>query len=254
MRVRILGSGTSSGVPRIGNDWGQCDPDNPRNLRSRASILISLGGFRLLVDTSPDMRLQLIDAKVGEVDAVLWTHEHADHCHGLDDLRQIMHLRGTAVPAYAREHVLETLKWRFAYAFAGNAGYPASVEPFELLDHQSIGPIEVSAIEMPHGPIKASGLIFSDGAHKIAYATDFSHFTDEMVEFFKGVDLFVIDALRRYPHPTHPHLALTLEALKKVGSPRAIITHMDNTMDYDDLGRELPPGVEPGYDGLEVRL
>src|SRR3546814_4596103 len=115
--------------------------------------------------------LQLLDAGVGEVDAVVWTHEHADHTHGLDDLRQIMHLRrGSPVPAYAREHVLETLKWRFAYAFAGNAGYPASVDPIELRDHQAIGPIEVSAIEMPHGPIKATGLIFSEGAPKNAYA------------------------------------------------------------------------------------
>jgi phosphoribosyl 1,2-cyclic phosphate phosphodiesterase len=113
MKVRILGCGTSSGVPRIGNDWGQCDPDNPRNLRSRASILISLGGFRLLVDSSPDMRLQLLDARVGVIDGIIWTHEHADHCHGLDDLRQIMHLRGSLVPAYARGHVLDTLKWRF---------------------------------------------------------------------------------------------------------------------------------------------
>ena len=98
MKVRILGCGTSSGVPRIGNDWGQCDPENPRNLRSRASIMISLGGYRLIVDTSPDMRLQLLDAGIGEVDGVIWTHEHADHTHGLDDLRQIMHLRGSAVP------------------------------------------------------------------------------------------------------------------------------------------------------------
>src|SRR3546814_1900811 len=141
--------------------------------------MVSLGGFRILVDTSPDMRLQLLDAGVGEIDAVIWTHEHADHTHGLDDLRQIMHLRrGAPVPAYARDHVLETLTWRFTYAFAGNAGYPASVDPIELRDHQAIGPIEVSAIDMPPGPIKASGLIFRDGAHKIAYATDFSKFTD----------------------------------------------------------------------------
>src|SRR3546814_7126177 len=98
---------------------------------------------------------------------------------------------------------------------------------------------------MPHGPIKASGLIFSDGAHKIAYATDFSKFTDGMVDFFQGVDLFVIDALRRYPHPTHPHVAMTLEGLARVGQPRAILTHMDNTMDYDELAAELPPGVGP---------
>lgn len=254
MKVRILGCGTSSGVPRIGNDWGDCDPDNPLNFRTRASILVSLGGFRILVDTSPDMRMQLLRAEVGEVDAVIWTHEHADHCHGLDDLRQIMNRRRSPVPAYARNHVLDILKWRFTYAFAGNAGYPASVDPIDLLDHQSIGPIEVSAIEMPHGPIKATGLVFSDGAHKIGYATDFSKFTDEMVDFFQGVDLFVIDALRRYPHPTHPHLKMSLDAIKKVGNPRAIITHMDNSMDYADVSSELPDNVEAGFDGLEVQI
>lgn len=254
MKVRILGCGTSSGVPRIGNDWGQCDPDNPKNWRTRSSILISLGGYRILVDTSPDMRMQLLAAEVGALDAIIWTHEHADHCHGIDDLRQVMHLRQRPVVAYARDHVIDTLRWRFTYAFDGNAGYPALIDPTTLHDNQRIGPIEVSALEMPHGPIKATGLRFSDGAHSIGYATDFSRFTNEMVEFFTGVDLFVIDALRRYPHPTHPHLAMSLEGLAKCGVDRAIITHMDNTMDYADLAGELPPGVEPGYDGLEVQL
>ena len=119
MKLRILGCGTSSGVPRIGNDWGRCDPDNPRNLRSRASIMVSLGGFRLLVDTSPDMRMQLLDAGVGEVDAVIWTHDHADHCHGIDDLRQVMHLKGAPVRGLAREFTLDQLRQRFAYAFFG---------------------------------------------------------------------------------------------------------------------------------------
>lgn len=254
MKVRILGCGTSSGVPRIGNDWGQCDPENPKNWRSRSSILISLGGYRILVDTSPDMRMQLLAAGVGELDAVIWTHEHADHCHGIDDLRQVMHLRQRPVVAYARDHVIDILRWRFTYAFDGNAGYPALIDPVYLQDEQRIGPIEVRALEMPHGPIKATGLRFSDGVHCIGYATDFSRFTPEMVAFFTGVDLFVIDALRRYPHPTHPHLAMSLAGLQQCGVKRAIITHMDNTMDYADLAAELPPGVEPGYDGLEVTL
>lgn len=252
MKIRLLGSGTSSGVPRIGNDWGQCDPDNPRNRRTRASALVSLGGFRILIDTSPDMREQLLAAEVGEVDAVIWTHEHADHCHGLDDLRQVMHRRRSAVPCYARPHVLDILRWRFDYAFAGNAGYPAFAEPRELADNQRIGPIEVSACTMPHGPIKVAGLRFCDGSRRIGYATDFSAFTPEMVEFYRDVDVFVVDALRRYPHPTHPHLDLTLNGIAACGAKRSVLMHMDNTMDYADLCDELPDGVEPGYDGLEV--
>ena len=252
LKIRILGCGTSSGVPRIGNDWGQCDPANPRNARTRSSVLVSINDYRLLVDTSPDLRQQLLDAQISNVDAVIWTHDHADHCHGLDDLRQISHIKRAPVLAYARQAVLDRLHRRFAYAFDGNFGYPPLIEAQPLLDHQRMGKLEVSAIEMPHGPVQASGLRFSDGRKTIGYATDFSAFTDEMVEFFSGVDLFVIDALRRYPHPTHPHLALTLAGLERCGVNRAVLVHMDNTMDYDDLMGELPDGIEPGFDGLEL--
>lgn len=252
LKIRILGCGTSSGVPRIGNDWGQCDPANPRNARTRASVLVSLNDYRLLVDTSPDLRQQLLDAQISSVEAVIWTHDHADHCHGLDDLRQISHIKRTPVLAYARQSVLDRLHRRFTYAFDGNFGYPPLIEAQPLLDRQRMGKLEVSAIEMPHGPVQASGLRFSDGIKSIGYATDFSEFTEAMVEFFSGVDLFVIDALRRHPHPTHPHLAMTLAGLERCSVKRAVLVHMDNTMDYDDLMGELPDGVEPGFDGLEL--
>lgn len=252
LKIRILGCGTSSGVPRIGNDWGQCDPANPRNARTRASVMVSLDDYKLLVDTSPDLRQQLLDAQISSVDAVIWTHDHADHCHGLDDLRQISHIKRMPVLAYARQSVLDRLHRRFTYAFDGNFGYPPLIEAQPLLDRQRMGKLEVSAIEMPHGPVQASGLRFSDGNKSVGYATDFSEFTDAMVEFFRGVDLFVIDALRRHPHPTHPHLAMTLAGLERCGVKRAALVHMDNTMDYDDLMGELPDGVEPGFDGLEL--
>jgi phosphoribosyl 1,2-cyclic phosphate phosphodiesterase len=252
LKIRILGCGTSSGVPRIGNDWGQCDPANPRNARTRASVLVSLHDYRLLVDTSPDMRQQLLDAQISGINAVIWTHDHADHCHGLDDLRQLSNLQRAPVLAYARQPVLDRLHRRFTYAFDGNFGYPPLIEAQPLLDRQPMGRLTVSAIEMPHGPVQASGLRFSDGSKSIGYATDFSEFTDDMVEFFYGVDLFVIDALRRYPHPTHPHLAMTLTALERCGVARAVLVHMDNSMDYDDLLGELPDGIEPGFDGLEL--
>jgi phosphoribosyl 1,2-cyclic phosphate phosphodiesterase len=252
MKVRLLGSGTSSGVPRIGNDWGQCDPTNPRNARTRSSILVSHGDYRLLVDTTPDMRQQLLSAHVSTIDTVIWTHDHADHCHGLDDLRQVSQNQRAPVLCYARQPVLDRLHRRFTYAFDGNFGYPPLVEAQPLLDQQRMGPLTVSAIEMPHGPVQASGLRFSDGSHSIGYATDFSEFTSDMEDFFRGVDLFIIDALRRHPHPTHPHLAMALDGLQRCGVDRAALVHMDNTMDYDDLCGELPDGVEPGFDGLEL--
>jgi phosphoribosyl 1,2-cyclic phosphate phosphodiesterase len=254
IKVRILGCGTSSGVPRIGNDWGQCDPANPRNARTRSSILVSSGDYRLLVDTTPDMRAQLLSAQLSTIDACIWTHDHADHCHGLDDLRQLAHNAKAPVLAYAREAVLGRLHQRFKYAFDGNFGYPPLIEAQPLQDRQRMGPFSVGAIEMPHGPVEASGLRFTIDDKSIGYATDFSEFTDDMVTFFAGVDLFVIDALRRYPHPTHPHLAMTLDGLNRCGVTRAVLVHMDNTMDYDDLVGELPPGIEPGFDGQEIWL
>lgn len=252
LKIRILGCGTSSGVPRIGNDWGQCDPANPRNARTRSSVLISHHDYRILVDTSPDMRQQLLDAQISGIDAVVWTHDHADHCHGLDDLRQLANIKRAPVLAYARQPVLDRLHRRFTYAFDGNFGYPPLVEGQPLQDRQRMGELTVSAIEMPHGPVEASGLRFEIHGKSIGYATDFSEFTGAMVDFFAGVDLFVIDALRRYPHPTHPHLAMTLAGLERCGVDRAVLVHMDNTMDYDDLMSELPDGVEPGFDGLEL--
>ena len=252
IKVRILGCGTSSGVPRIGNDWGRCDPANPRNARTRSSIIVSHGEYRLLVDTTPDMRTQLLSAQLSTVNAVIWTHDHADHCHGLDDLRQLSNNQHAPVLAYAREAVMDRLHQRFKYAFDGSFGYPPLIEPQPLSDRQRMGPFLVEAIEMPHGPVEASGLRFTVDGKSIGYATDFSQFTDPMVDFFRGVDLFVVDALRRHPHPTHPHVAMTLDGLQRCGAARGILVHMDNTMDYDDLTDELPEGVEPGFDGQEV--
>ncbi len=254
MKVQILGCGTSTGVPRIGNDWGACDPENPRNARMRSSILVSLGGYHILVDTSPELRLQMLRARVGPVDAVIWTHEHADHCHGLDDLRQMAIMLRRPVLAYARQPVLDILAARFDYAFHGSSHYPPLVDAQPLQDRQRMGPLEVEALEMPHGPGQTSGLRFSDGVKTIGYATDFSDFTSDMVQFFTGVDLLVIDALRREPHPTHPHLAMSLDGVARSGARRAVLTHMDNSMDYDQLLDELPSHVEPGYDGMVIEL
>ena len=254
MKIRILGSGTSSGVPRVGGDWGLCDRDEPRNRRRRASILVSYGESRVLVDTSPDLREQLLDAEVTDVEAVIWTHDHADHCHGIDDLRQLYHSRRRPVSGYARKDSLALLKRRFGYAFEGKGGYPAVVTGHLLPNHINLGGLSVRAVDQPHGEITSAGLRFDAGGAAIGYSTDFDSVTDDMAMLFEGLDLWVVDALRRRPHPTHPHLDYTLEWIRKLAPKRAVLIHMDNSMDYRTLCDELPEGVEPGYDGLEMEL
>ncbi|MEJ7927108.1 MBL fold metallo-hydrolase [Sphingobium sp. AN641] len=254
LRLVILGSGTSSGVPRIGNDWGACDPSEPRNRRTRVSILIESPTTRLLVDTSPDLRAQLLAADVIDIDAILWTHDHADHSHGIDDVRQLYHHRRHPVPGYARAPTLELLRRRFGYVFDGRDGYDATVEPHILPDALRIGDIDIACVDQPHGAIYSTGFRFSWHGHSIAYATDFHAMTPDMAALYEGVDLWVVDALRDRPHPTHPHLALTLEAIAALGPGRALLTHMDQSMDYATLRRTLPMGVEPAYDGMTVTL
>lgn len=253
MKLTLLGCGTSSGVPRIGNDWGACDPGEPRNRRRRVSILVESETTRILVDTSPDMREQLLDANVSDVDAVIWTHDHADHCHGLDDLRQLYHARGRPVVAYARPDTLASLSARFRYAFEGHDGYPATVEGHVLPDHVRIGDIDISVVDQPHGNITSAGIRF-DGDGSIAYSTDFNMMTDDMQNLYKDLDIWVVDALRARPHPTHIHLDATLGWIEQLRPGRAILTHMDQSMDYQTLRATLPASVEPGYDGMQVEV
>jgi phosphoribosyl 1,2-cyclic phosphate phosphodiesterase len=254
VKVRILGCGTSTGVPRIGNDWGSVDPDEPRNRRRRVSILVSDGPTRVLVDTTPDMREQLNDAAVATVDAVVWTHEHADHVHGIDDLRQLFHNGGRIIPGYARERTLRSLTRRFDYVFEGKWGYPATAEPNLLPNEIALGSLNLRAVDQPHGGITSAGLLFSSGGKSVGYSTDFNDLTGGMTALFEGIDLWIVDALRERPHPTHNHLDRTLAYVERLGPKRAILTHMDNSMDYRSLLRQLPPHVEPGYDGMEVEL
>lgn len=254
MKLRILGCGTSSGVPRIGAGWGDCDPAEPRNRRRRVSILVEHDGTRILVDTSPDLREQLLDAGVAHVDAVIWTHDHADHCHGIDDLRAVFHARGVALPGYARPGTLASLKARFTYAFAGSGGYPPMLDGHDLGDAIRIGGIAIRAVDQPHNDILSTGLRFEAGGSTIGYSTDCNVLTDAMRDLFEGVDVWIVGALRRQPHPSHASLAEALEWIAAVRPKRAILTHMDHSMDYASLSAALPSGVEPGFDGLEISL
>ena len=254
MKLTVLGSGTSSGVPRIGGDWGQCDPANPKNRRRRVSVLVEDGETRLLVDTSPDMREQLLAAGVGEVDAVFYTHDHADHAHGIDDLRGITQNLGHRVPCFAAADTLAILTTRFDYIFEGSHGYPAiaTIEPIEPAHR--IGSITVRPFRQIHGLIDSVGYRFEAAGRAVAYSTDLNAIPREAEPMLAGLDLWVVDALRRKPHPSHPHLALTLEWIARFAPRRAIITHMDTSMDYATLAAALPAGVEPGYDGLAVEF
>ena len=256
MRVTILGCGTSSGVPRIGGtdergDWGACDPAEPRNRRRRASILVEAESTRVLIDTGPDLRVQLLDAGVGNLDAVLYTHDHADHAHGIDDLRQIFHNRGQPVDCYANAATWTVLKARFDYVFAGTQFYPAIATAHLLPTMLEVGPLSITHFAQGHGNIDSLGFRIEHGGHAIAYSTDVKTLPDD-VPPLRGLDLWIVDALRRHPHPTHSHLDQTLGWIARFAPRRAVLTHMDSSMDYAPLNAKLPPGIEPAHDGMTI--
>ena len=250
MRVTILGCGTSGGVPRIGNHWGDCDPNEPKNRRRRVSILVEHGGTRLLVDTSPDLREQCLDAGVDRLDAVLYTHEHADHIHGIDDLRGLAYLSGGRIPAYAAARALAEITQRFSYIFESRYGYPAICTTHEIDGPFRVGEIDVQPFEQQHGPITSLGFRFGP----IAYSTDLNDLSEDAFAALDGIDVWIVDALRYDPHPTHAHLDMTLGWIERVKPKRAVLTHMTWDMDYATLARRLPDGVEPAYDGMVIDL
>ncbi|WP_164114640.1 MBL fold metallo-hydrolase [Sphingorhabdus sp. Alg239-R122] len=255
MKLTILGCGTSAGVPRVGHDWGDCNPGEPRNRRSRVSIVVeNRAGQRILVDTSPDLRMQLLDNQVDTVDAVLWTHDHADHCHGIDDLRAIFHRRRVPLPGYGRGYTMRNLKSRFSYIFKGNKGYPSIIEPHILRREEVICDIRVRTVDQPHGPVSSTGYRFESDNSSIVYATDFSKISDDMVALYMDCDILIADCLRKEPHPTHAHLDMALELGKQCNARRTILTHMDKSMDYKRLQNELADGTEPAFDGMQVEL
>ncbi len=251
MQVRMLGCGTSSGVPRIGNNWGQCDPANPRNRRRRVSILVEAGDVRLLVDTGPDLREQLLDADVSWVTAVLYTHDHADHTHGIDDLRQLYHNMGHRVDLYMDLRTRSGLRNRFSYVFAGRSGYSPTARAHLLDSEMQFGPITVRPFRQHHGPIDSTGFRFDCNGLSLAYSTDVNGIPEASWPLLIGLDLWIVDALRREPHPTHSHLARTLEWIDRARPREAWLTHMDQSMDHDALLKELPDGVTPGFDGRQ---
>jgi phosphoribosyl 1,2-cyclic phosphate phosphodiesterase len=254
VKLRILGSGTSSGVPRIGNDWGTVDPKEPKNRRLRASALATIGDTRILIDAGPDLREQLNAANVGTVDRVLITHDHADHIHGLDDIRQLFHNAGDQVAIHARQDVLDRMVPRFRYLFQGNSLYPAVARTEALEGEWAVENCRVRFVDQPHGRITSLGLRFDEDARSLVYAVDFVELTDAMASLYEGADIWVADCLRRRPHPTHAHLDAVLGWARELRVGHLILTHLDNSMDHTQLMAELPDWAEPAFDGLELEL
>lgn len=253
MKATILGCGGSSGTPAVGRGWGGCDPDNPKNNRLRPSILVENGGTRLLVDTSPDLRQQLLNADVNRLDAVLYTHYHADHLHGIDDLRQINREMNAAIDAYADADTLETIRQRFGYVLEPLAKdadmyYKPTLVPHVLNDGERlrIGCIDIDVFTQDHGFCDTLGFRFGP----IAYTTDVVELPQRAFDILKGVDTWIIATLVDHPHPTHAHVDKALGWIERVGPRRGVLSHLGYSFDYDTLNRRLPDHVEPAFDGM----
>ncbi len=218
------------------------------------SIIVESPTTSILVDTSPDLRAQFLACNISSIDNVIWTHDHADHCHGIDDLRQVFHKTREPIPAFARPFALESLQNRFAYAFHGHKYYPSICEARSLKDEMSIGDIVVKTVDQPHGGITSAGLRFEYSGKSICYATDFGEVTADMVDLYKSTDIFIVDALRDKPHPTHAHLAMTLDLIEDVQPQFSLLTHMDKSMDYNHLCSMLPEDIRPAFDGFVIEI
>jgi phosphoribosyl 1,2-cyclic phosphate phosphodiesterase len=258
LRVTILGCGTSGGVPRIGNHWGACDPDNPKNRRRRCSLLVQREGAEgttnVLVDTPPDLRDQLLDAGVGLLDGVLYTHDHADHTHGIDDLRVPVYNGHHRVEIFSDRATLRALRQRFDYCFETPMGseYPAILLGHEIYPGDMVhlegrgGVIDAIAFRQIHGRGETLGFRFGG----LAYSPDVSDLPEDSLDHLRDLDIWIIDALRYTPHPSHFSLSEALAWVGRMKPKRAILTHMHVDLDYEALKRELPSGVEPAYDGM----
>ena len=254
MKITILGCGTSSGVPALGCDCAVCRSVDPKNHRRRVSILIEQGDTRLLVDTSPDLRAQLLDANVRHLDGVLYTHAHADHLHGLDDLRAVNFNMDRAIDVWASQATLKIIEQRFGYAFQPIGSWwsrpSLNAHVFNHGTVTEIGGISILPFDQIHGRVITSGLRFGDAA----YSTDVKEMSDRTFEMLEGIKLWIIDCVGFHKHPTHAHLDLSLEWIARVKPEWAVLTHMSHQFDYEKLRARLPKGVEPGYDGLRLDL
>ena len=253
MRVTILGCGTSGGVPRVGGtgEWGAADPADPRNRRQRCSILVQDRGKTVLIDTSPDLRQQLLDAEVERLDAVLWTHEHADQVHGIDDTRPYMLRQRAPIESWSDQRTYDILKQRFSYCFENSGTFYNALYRHSVIE----GPFEAAGIPIlpfvqDHGIATSLGFRFGP----VAYANDVVALPEDALEVMAGVEVLIVDAMRYRPHPTHAHLDLALAWIEQVGARRAFLTNLHVDMDYAELDRRTPSHVRPCHDGLVIEV
>ncbi len=261
-KLTLLGTGSSGGVPRLGNNWGACDPDNPKNRRRRCAALIERisgrGRTVALIDTPPDVREQLLDAQIGAVDAVVYTHDHADHTHGIDDLRMLAYNMKRRVDVHFDSATRASLLQRFGYCFQTPAGstYPPILNAFDIqvpgpvLVNGAGGPIALQPIVQEHGDMTSLG--FRLGS--VAYSPDISGLSPDQAALLRGLDVWIVDALRYIPHPAHFSVKQALGWIEELKPKRAILTHLHVDLDYAKLAAELPPHVVPAYDGLQINF
>jgi phosphoribosyl 1,2-cyclic phosphate phosphodiesterase len=269
LRITILGSGSSGGVPRADGDWGVCDPSNPKNRRSRCSLLVERKRAgtpwgpetttTILIDTSPDLRNQLLDAKVTRIDGLLYTHDHADQTHGIDDLRAIVYSMGKRIPTWMDAVTSASLTKKFGYIFETPKGshYPSLLDAKPLPDHGEQfwvegpgGAVGVVPLGQNHGPIDSLGFRIGD----FGYCNDVRILPEQTLVALAGIQLFVVDALRWTPHPSHSHVSQTLSWIERLKPRLAVLTDMHIDIDYEDMRQKCPPGVEPGYDGWTLEI
>ncbi len=261
LEVTILGCGSSGGVPRADGNWGACDPADPKNLRTRCSLLVRRKGeapeqeTTLVVDTAPDFRIQCASAGVKRLDAVLLTHDHADQVHGIDDVRAFYLRQQARVDCHTDAPTAASLRQRFGYIFEGQGGYPAICDLQPIPSHGTpwrvngpSGAIPVVTFDQDHGGVRSVGYRFGG----VAYSSDVVGLDDAAFEALAGLDVWIVDALRLRPHPTHSHVERTLEWIARAAPKRAILTNMHIDLDYETLAASLPPGVEPAFDGLRL--
>lgn len=261
LEVVILGCGSSGGVPRGDGDWGACDPAEPKNRRLRCSLLVRRHGpggvTSVLIDTSPDLRQQMLAADVRHIDAVLYTHDHADQTHGVDDLRVFALRARRRVPAFMDAATHAAMRERFRYIFDSVEGYPAILDARPIAPHGEPwsvdgpgGAVPVVTFDQAHGPIRSVGYRIGP----VAYSSDVSDLDDAALEAVRGCDLWIVDALRWTPHPTHAHVERTLDWIARAGVKKAVLTNLHIDLDYNALSAAVPPNVEVAFDGWSARL
>jgi phosphoribosyl 1,2-cyclic phosphate phosphodiesterase len=252
-KITILGCGNSTGVPSADGSWGKCDPGEPRNRRRRSSILIEKDGTTVLVDAGPDLRDQMLSAGVTKLDAVIFTHAHADHTQGIDDLRAFVIYGGTPLPVYGFPELMEQIRGRFSYMFGNKTpGYydKAMIVAHDIPSRLRIGALDFTLFEQDHFVCRTVGI----RTGSFAYSTDVKNLSEDAFATLDGIKSWIVAAVRPEPHIAHAHLAQVLGWIERVAPEQAILTHLNYSMDYRSLLTTLPRGVEPAYDGKVLHV